>query len=66
MITKKDFEIVMACLATKLALYSEQNKHREITTIDIIEQIRHFSFEDMKVIKRQIEEQFFNERKTDN
>lgn len=66
MITKKDFEIVMACLATKLALYSEQNKHREITTIDIVEQIRHFSFEDMKVIKRQIEEQFFNERKTDN
>lgn len=66
MITKKDFEIVMACLATKLALYSEQNKHREITTIDIVEQIRHFSFEDMKIIKRQIEEQFFNERKTDN
>lgn len=66
MITRKDFEIVMACLATKLALYSEQNKHREITTIDIVEQIRHFSFEDMKVIKRQIEEQFFNERKTDN
>lgn len=66
MVTKKDFEIVVACLATKLALYSEQNKHREITTIDIVEQIRTFSYEEMKVIKKDIEEKIINERRANN
>ena len=66
MVTRKDFEIVVACLATKLALYSEQNKHREITTIDIVEQIRHFSYDEMKIIKKELEEKMFNEHKDNN
>lgn len=66
MITRKDFEIVMACLATKLAIYSSENKYREITTIDIVEQIRHFSYDEMKIIKKELEEKMFNEHKDNN
>lgn len=66
MINKKDFDIIIACLAITLNAYVKENNYREITAIDIIHQIKSFSYEEMKMIKKELEEKLFNGNQDNN